>query len=781
MSKAGSRKWDDLDVSEGIRHFIKSKSFKRMTPVQAVTIPRLLSLKDVAVEACTGSGKTLAFLIPVVEMLIKIQSNTDRLTRAQIHKLPAEDCSARLEGPASTCRVGSLIMSPTRELAQQIYDDLSSMLKFVLQQTPEIDIKPLLFTGGSRPGADEKAILKAKCPTTLNIVIGTPGRLLHLFETLKSKTDYDFKSLEILILDEADRLLSEEFSKHVTGILAKLPKQRRTGLFSATLTAETKRLTHAGMRNPVHIKVDGTCVPSKSTDDIVNEKESDNEEDAVNKHALPKDLQHLYYQSGSQNQIAILTTLINDVLLPSGGCAIAFGLTCTGVDFISKALNVLQAAHAKTTDVNTKNLLPSDKVVIEHLHGHLSQNRRNDTLTRFKNPNSYSKRQFKVDGRVPRLLVCTDVAARGLDVKDVDLVIQLDAAKTPAEFIHRSGRAGRAGRAGSSLTILRSTESGFIPFMTHRGIPMQNLDNLKDETLSKSLIPNAADSLFISNKLSNDSIIAAREKFTLEHIREAVLKDRDFFMSGSKAFIAFIAAYQAHELSVIFPFSEVDLSGLARLYCLLRIPKVDELKKGKQRVEVERWSKVEPDSIAFLDPKREKLRQEELIQRKVEAAEKIAGRRLDREEALEKADEAEKILAIKRKREQDKIQEKQQHERTRTEKRQTKRRKIDSEWDELAKEERLSKKLRRGKLNFNEYERLLREDEEDSDLALFDKMEKKQKNFNSDSDSSSSDDSDSDSDDDDSEITREQRAEQKIKNKMAMPKWARKHKGTKSR
>jgi len=192
--------------------------FRRCTPVQAATIPHLLSHKDVAVDAATGSGKTLSFIVPVVEIL------------------------RRRSSPPKSHEVLAVIVSPTRELSSQIYNVAQPFFATLK------GVSSMVLVGG----LDIKAELKRVDEQGANILVGTPGKLC---DVMQREDTLDFKNLEILILDEADRLLDMGFQKQINFILSKLPKLRRTGLFSATQTKAVAELSKAGLRNPMRVEV----------------------------------------------------------------------------------------------------------------------------------------------------------------------------------------------------------------------------------------------------------------------------------------------------------------------------------------------------------------------------------------------------------------------------------------------------------------------------------------------------------------------------------------------
>ncbi|KAK5019838.1 ATP-dependent rRNA helicase spb4, partial [Cryomyces antarcticus] len=251
---ASSRAWEALtpSLSECILDAVSNMGFSRMTPVQASTIPLFMGHKDVVVEEVTGSGKTLAFLIPLVERLL------------------------RLDEPVKKHHIAAIIVSPTRELATQIHSVLLSLLAFhgpsaAALRPPDEDVDisdhtdaptrptfpsstlkvvPQLLLGGTTTPAQD---LSAFLTTSPNLLIATPGRLLELLSSSHVHTPQS--SFEALVLDEADRLLDLGFYDTLQKILQRLPKQRRTGLFSASVSEALDQLVRVGLRNPVRIAV----------------------------------------------------------------------------------------------------------------------------------------------------------------------------------------------------------------------------------------------------------------------------------------------------------------------------------------------------------------------------------------------------------------------------------------------------------------------------------------------------------------------------------------------
>uniref|UniRef100_A0A8C2DZE0 ATP-dependent RNA helicase n=1 Tax=Cyprinus carpio TaxID=7962 RepID=A0A8C2DZE0_CYPCA len=234
MENFSDGKWESLPVKlhDSILQTLKELNFTYMTPVQSACIPLFMSNKDVAAEAVTGSGKTLAFVIPALEILLKREEKLKKM------------------------QVGALIITPTRELALQI----SEVMGRFLQGFPQF--RQILLIGGSNPIED---VEKFKTQGA-NIVIATPGRLEDMFRRKADGLDLAtaVKSLDVLVLDEADRLLDMGFEVSLNTILGYLPKQRRTGLFSATQTQELEQLVRAGLRNPVRMTVKEKGVAASS-------------------------------------------------------------------------------------------------------------------------------------------------------------------------------------------------------------------------------------------------------------------------------------------------------------------------------------------------------------------------------------------------------------------------------------------------------------------------------------------------------------------------------------
>ena len=646
-----SRAWDNLGLSEKtLRHLREDLKFEFATPTQATCIPLMLANKDVAVEACTGSGKTLSFVIPVVERLFK--------------EAMAREASGEVNPSEPVIR--ALIISPTRELASQIHEVVTALV------SSDNDLSnrfaSVCYVGGREEGFETMSVgsrtrpSQQPCPpTVLNlIVVGTPGRIKHSVCRLPQR------NCEYLVLDEADRLLDPSFESEIGSILSALPKQRRTYLFSATLTSGIHDLVkRAGMRNPAMVKVQRRS------------KDGSEDSEASNNHQLPSNLINEYVLLKQSEKMSYLYDFIKS---HENTGMVVFFLTCASVEFHYSILSKLR-------DSNKGSVNPAP---IYRLHGRMPPQLRIKTMEAFRRtPNA--------------VLLCTDLVARGIDVAHVDWIVQFDAPQDPAFFVHRVGRTARAGRDGGALLMLTEEEGeSYVEFLKGRGVDMvQRLPNLA-----------APCTLLSPNYI--------RENFTS--------LDRSILLQSSSAFVSYIRAYQAHLLHFIFSMQKLNIPEVALSFGCLRIPRVKEI-LGKKMVGFDNFH-VKPDDVPFLQASRESKRLEELKKEKEKAGKELEDKKLQRTKAKEEELRKKKEL----------------HVRTRSEKREATREGKRAEWDDLAREERLAKKLKQGKISKKEYEKVLlgKDDEEgtsegestdgssseqeiDSDIEALDSLEKASK------------------------------------------------------
>ncbi|CAN8104610.1 unnamed protein product [Discula destructiva] len=527
-SQKDLRAWDALTpaLADWILDAVNSNGWgARMTPVQAAAIPLFRKNVDVVVEAVTGSGKTLSYLIPVIDKILKADESLKQ------HN------------------VTGIIISPTRELANQIYDVLTTqILPF---HPPSAEILPtlkdddekrppkkepvvvpqLLIAGLTKPRADLSFFVR-KSP---NLIIATPGRLAELLSSPAVKTS----NLEVLVMDEADRLLDLGFKPQLNTILGFLPKQRRTGLFSASMSEAVSELIRTGLRNPQRVAV---TVKSLKDGSIIEERKT------------PASLQLTYMMLKPSHKFPALAQLLQKVS-PQPSRTILFLNTCDAVRYFAKVLPAIMPAGF--------DLLP--------LHGKLRPETRDKNFARF------------LTAIRPTVLLCTDVAARGLDIPQVDLVVQ-DPPQDPKTYIHRAGRAGRAGRRGLAVVMLHpGREEDFIHFLAIRKTPV--------ETLVDPEI----------------TVTDAQAEKASAKIRAQALADREVFDMSHKALPSFVRSYSKHEASSIFRTQDLDWAELAKQYGLVQLPKMAELKG----LEIDRTLGLGIDvrAIPYKDKVREKKRQ----------------------------------------------------------------------------------------------------------------------------------------------------------------------------
>ncbi|KAK9900880.1 DEAD-domain-containing protein [Cystobasidium minutum MCA 4210] len=552
-----------------------------MTPVQAAVLPLFMNQhKDVVVQAVTGSGKTLAFVIPLLEKLL------------------------RKEEPLRDDQVGGIILCPTRELAIQTHKVVE---QFIAAQAASADengstskqriLQPaMLLIGGNTTLKEDIATFRSIKP---DILVGTPGRLEEFLTGRSSlaltkkgkaasapppitviKTVCNVKEVEMLIMDEADRLLELGFTASITKLLSILPKQRRTGCFSATMSEGLGELCRVGLRNPVRVVVK---VQRKSKGG--NKLEATVEEADNN---TPASLQNSYILCPTKYKMATLLKLLQaetakqpgEIVMSSKKIIVYFA-TCACVDYFYKIL---------------KPLAQLSMFELSPLHGQQSPKKRTATYNNFCGAASSSKHPHQ-------LLLCTDVAARGLDLPNVDLVVQFDPPQDPTQFNHRAGRTARAGQKGKAVALLteEGREEDYVEFMKRRGVP------LVDEIANHGFEP--------VTPAEGDKVNAS--------LRKIVLKDRDYHDKGVKAFVSFVRSYTKHEASYIFSIKHYDLLGLASTFGLLRLPKMPELKEAEGR---DTWPAVELDwdTYAYADATKEAKRQEELAKARADAEAGIA-------------------------------------------------------------------------------------------------------------------------------------------------------------
>ncbi|EAS01115.2 DEAD-box ATP-dependent RNA helicase (macronuclear) [Tetrahymena thermophila SB210] len=396
------QKWEDLETRlfPQVEKCVKDAlGYETMMPVQKATIPLFIKNHDLAVEAQTGSGKTLAFLLPIFNVLIK-----------QV-KTANKNC------------VYALVIAPTRELAKQIHEIAVQLASHL--ENNQFSIQ--LCIGGVSTKIDVSNIQSQGA----NILIATPGKLKELMDMKELEDSLIFRNLEILIMDEADRLMDTEYYEDMTYALEKLPKQRRTGLFSATLSsAKLSELIKYGLRNPVKVSVKPGGEKANNTNYVV-----------------PSTLENSYLIL--DNRFQKIAFMLNFILKYPEEKTILFLNTCASVDFYQKIFKMYSLIK---------------KIQITSVHGQMKQVKRNKIIENF------TKSQKGV-------LICTDVVARGIDFQDVHHILQIDPPQDPSFYIHRIGRTARKGKSGKAIILIEKHEEAFVEFLRIKNVEIQEYNN----------------------------------------------------------------------------------------------------------------------------------------------------------------------------------------------------------------------------------------------------------------------------------------------------------------
>lgn len=360
-----------------------------------------------------------------------------------------------------------------------------------------------------------------------HIVVATPGRLDDIMNRMGMQ--FKVKELEVLVLDEADRLLDLGFHVSITNIISRLPKQRRTGLFSATLTRQVNELLKAGLRNPSKISVK---VEDKSTKKSLT---------------TPVTLTNYYYSCNAEEKLELLVQFLK---AHPDEKVIVFFVTTASVNYFWKVFEALKLLNNRD---------------IYSLHGQIPHKKRNQIYKKFVQPGK-------------SILFTTDVAARGLDFDDIDWVVQFDPPQDPNFFVHRIGRTARIGRDGKSLLFLMHNEDTYIEFLKNRNILLKNFEDLEVKTTG-----------------------------ILTRTRNLSKTQRELTEKSILAFISYIRAYKEHHCHFIFRLNTLNMGSLARLFGLVRLPKMPELNNIKIDFEEE---DIDMESIPFKDKQREKQRKQ---------------------------------------------------------------------------------------------------------------------------------------------------------------------------
>lgn len=586
-----------------------------------------------------------------------------------------------------------------------------------------------LFVGGTSVVENANSFLK----NGGQVVIGTPGRIL---DVTNRTSEVNWKKLEILVLDEADKLLDMGFRESLNQIFSILPKQRRTGLFSATQTKEVKELARAGLRNPVSVsvRVQHKTKPAASADGSASTQEGGQSSLAAIAipQATPTTLDNWYMIREYDQRILELVRFIRQQRTSK---IIVFCATCACVDYYSLAIpQLLKSILVSESSENSKDGKDKkNKISIVGFHGKMIAKKRTLVYQKFKQVES-------------GVMFSTDVAARGLDLPDVDWIVQLAAPKDPAFFVHRVGRTARAGRRGGALLFITPEEEAYVELLRGRGVPLRCASNLNDLGLSTSTVENAGNSSskpplkkkkkFSENEdqipeTTNSSLIEDSEELQQISVglKNVAKQDRDALEKGSTAFMSFVRAYKEHLCSFIFRLEHLDLGALARAYGLLRLPKIAETRGVKGKPIVFETDALDTSTIAYKHTEKEAARVRKLQQSLAAeaAAEEAEGMDVDSDDSNRGQIVPMSVRSVRSMKSMKSMRSSKTGKSTKTvwvpseqferkeEKRDRKKKKsvtvkMREEWEDLAAEEGLFKKFKKGKLSKEKYDESLTSD-----------------------------------------------------------------------
>ncbi|TCN18012.1 ATP-dependent RNA helicase DeaD [Mesobacillus foraminis] len=372
--------FEELGISPATLKSLKKMGFEEATPIQSETIPRSLKNIDLIGQAQTGTGKTAAFGIPLIDKIDKEKN-----------------------------QIQGIIIAPTRELAVQVSEEL-----YKIGSGKRLGV--LAIYGGQDINRQIRALKKGP-----HIIVGTPGRLLDHINRKTIRLD----TVHTVILDEADEMLNMGFIEDIENILAKIPEERQTLLFSATMPGPIQKIAERFMKSPeiIRVKAREMTVPL---------------------------IEQYYVEVQEKNKFDVLTRLLD---IQSPELAIVFGRTKRRVDELAEALN-LRGYTA------------------EGIHGDLTQAKRMSVLRKFK------------EGSID-VLVATDVAARGLDISGVTHVYNFDIPQDPESYVHRIGRTGRAGKQGMALTFVTQREKSYLSVVERT--TKRKMERMNAPTLDQAL------------------------------------------------------------------------------------------------------------------------------------------------------------------------------------------------------------------------------------------------------------------------------------------------------
>lgn len=407
-------KFEDLDLTPALLRAVADEGYTTPTPIQRDAIPPILAGCDLIGCAQTGTGKTAAFALPTLQLMLKSIEQAKSAPAASSAPATQRIERPRNGRPSSRRKTRTLVLAPTRELCSQIAE---SFVNYGRQTA----LRYAVIYGGVGQGNQVRALQHG-----VDAIIATPGRLLDLMQ----QGHVDLSHVEILIFDEADQMLDMGFIHDLRRIVSRVPRERQTLMFSATMPDAIRQIANEWLTNPVAVQTTPVASPVEIIDQSV-------------------------YFVDKKSKVRLLQ------------------------QWLAKTPNTRTLVFARTkhgADKIVKSLLQS-KIFAAAIHGNKSQSQRERALEQFK-----SQR--------PPVLVATDIAARGLDIDDVSHVVNYDLPMTPETYVHRIGRTGRAGATGAAVTFCSVEEVGQLRSIEK--LTRRRIDAADNHAEYQLVVPSAA-------------------------------------------------------------------------------------------------------------------------------------------------------------------------------------------------------------------------------------------------------------------------------------------------
>ena len=569
-----AKTFDQLNLGPHLVKNLSDLGLTTLTTIQSKALPVIMGGKDALIKSQTGSGKTMTYAIPIMQ---KLGSATPKINRKS-------GCFA-------------LVIVPTRELAVQSYEWFQKLCKAFIW------IVPCLLVGGENRKAEKVRLRKG-----VNIIISTPGRMVdHLEKTDNFKLD----KVEWVVLDEADRMLELGYEREVQKVLTALQirntQRRQSLLLSATLTTGIQQLSEISLRHPVFID-------AAATDDITKDKDL----------VTPENLNQTFLLVPAKLKLVALAGFVLwKCQLSKNKKMLIFFPTQDMVDFYTKLLEITlwgesdksptekvisEEDHVLTEDakllVGQEKLFketekvpePEKSVKLLKLHGNMKQQER---LTVFQ--------QFR--GSSSGVLLCTDVAARGLDLPQVDWIVQYTPPLSVTDYVHRVGRTARIGAKGSSVIFLLPSEAEFVKMLEAEKIPLAEMT--LEMVLSKLL--RSGGTGVGGKKPSSVEEAATNLQMRTE---SAVTKSEELHHQACQAYVSFVRSYASYprEARQVFCFKDLHLGHCAKSFALRDPPsKITGIGKGNWVEKQERKSKDLKREEKIIKAQKRRIDQKSLI------------------------------------------------------------------------------------------------------------------------------------------------------------------------